>query len=180
MEKEERENIVTLNEDKIEFAPPNKSKFNTVQRLLSDFEDQTFTFCANPKNCAEFNNVMSCIEEWLNYTLLCNKENLVKYIKNDIEHGTYGAAYNLISYFEQYVELAKPLYQVDIEKTQQQFKEQEERRRQQDEIAEQKRLEEKERVRREYLEEARKVSQANHEAEERRRQAALKQEEDGW
>lgn len=181
MEKEERENIVTLNEDKIEFTPPDKSKFNTVQKLLSDFEDQTFTFCANPKNCAEFDNVMNCIEEWLNYTLLCNKENLVKYIKNDIEHGTYGAAYNLISYFEQYVDLAKPLYQVDIEKTQQQFKEQEDRRRQQDAEAERKRLKEKERVRREYLEEARKVSQEMREVEDRRRQAALKQNgDDEW
>lgn len=174
------ENIVILNKEEIEFAPPDKSKFNTVQRLLGDLEDQTFTFCANPKNCAEFDNVMNCIEKWLNYTLLCNGENLVKYIKNDIEHGTYGAAYNLISYFEKYIELAKPLYQVDIEKTQQQYKEQEERRRQQDIESKKKRLEEKERVRREYLEEARKVSQANHEAEERRRLASLKQEEDEW
>lgn len=167
--------------EEIEFTPPDKSKFNTIQSLLSDFEDQTFTFCANPKNCAEFDNVMNCIEEWLNYTLLCNRENLVKYIKNDIEHGTYGAAYNLISYFEKYIELAKPLYQVDFEKTQQQYKEQEERRRQQDEIAEQKRLEEKERVRREYLEETRKVSQQMRETDERRKQAALKREgNDEW
>lgn len=167
--------------EEIEFTPPDKSKFNTIQSLLSDFEDQTFTFCANPKNCAEFDNVMNCIEEWLNYTLLCNGENLVKYIKNDIEHGTYGAAYNLISYFEKYIELAKPLYQVDIEKTQQQYKEQEERRKQQDEIAEQKRLEEKERVRREYLEESRRVSQQMREADERHRRTALKQDEnDEW
>lgn len=166
--------------DNIEFTLPDKSKFDITQRLLSDLENQTFTFCANPKNCAEFDNVMTCIEQWLSYTLLCNKENLIKYIKNDIKHGTYGAVYNLISCFEEYVDLAKPLYQADIEKTQQANREQQERREKQDEIAKQKRLEEKERVRREYLEEARKVSQAKHEAEERRRQAAFKQYEDEW
>lgn len=155
------------NKSEIEFLPPDTSKFTSIQSLFSGLEDRTITLTlyANPKNCTEFDNILSCFKEWFTYTLLCNKENLIEYIKNDIKCGTYGAVYDLISCFEEYVDLAKPLYQVDIDKTIRENKAKDERRRQQDEIAKQKRLEEKDRVWRESMEKSRKFSQTMHETE---------------
>lgn len=178
MEKEENENIITLEE--IELAPPDPTKFTTIQSLYSRLEDCTVTLRANPKNYNEFESILSCFNEWLNYTLMCNEKNLLTYVKHNIETGKYSADYVFLALCKNYIKLIDPLYEIDIEKTQQQYKEQQERRKQQDEIAEQKRLDEKNRVWRESMEKSRKFSQEMREAEERRKRAALKQDEDEW
>lgn len=138
---------------------------------------------ADPRKLGDFMETLKYINNWVSYTMDYNKANLITFTNKAIEDakidGNEGNEYvelsMLINCMQTMIDTIKPIVDDYEKEVRDKNREQMERRASQDEEAERIRLAEKERVRRESLEKSRKFSQDMREVEDRRRQAALKQ-----
>lgn len=150
--------------------------------------DVEAVLCADPRKLTDFTQTINYIRDWFFYTAIHNKENLKTFVNKAVaesketNHYTddFLALVELYHQLDSFNEIVKPIVTDYTDEVEREMKATVECRKQQDEIAEQKRREIKEQVRRESLEKSRQFSQSMREAEERRRQTALKQDEDEW
>lgn len=188
------EKIVTkLTEDDPEglglITPKKTEYFLGTYSPIDGSMDVEAVLCADPRKLDDFTQTINCIRDWFFYTAIHNKKNLETFVNKAVaesketNHYTddFLALVELYHQLDSFNEIVKPIVTAYTNEVEQEMKATAERRKQQDEIAEQKRREIKEQVRRESLEKSRQYSQLMREAEEKRRQAALKlNENDEW
>lgn len=141
---------------------------------------------ADPRKLDDFMETLEYVRNWVSYTAVDNKANLITFTKKAIENAKiesndgneYVMLSTLINSMQIMIDIIKPIVDSYEQEVREKNRKQMERRAKQDEEAEWIRLAEKDRVRRESLEKSRMFSQNMREAEERRRQAAFRQDED--
>lgn len=161
--------------DDIEFSVSTEPVLDRFGDILDGSEDVTFTLCANPKNCAEFEQTMTCFRNWLYYTVYYNKDNFLRYVNKAIEDNDFAAIWSLIQYFKSFCELVEPPITSAMQKISQENKERMELRAKQDAEAKRIKAEYNEQVRRDMMEKSRQASIKMREAEERHKRVGLNQ-----
>jgi len=184
------EKNVTFTEDDPEglglVVPEKVDKY--FKRPLEGSLDVKAVLHADPRKLDDFMETLEYVGNWVLYTAFDNKANLITFTKKAIENAKidgnddkYALLSTLINSMQVMIDIIKPIVDGYEKEVREENHRQMERRARQDEEAERIRLAEKERVRRESLEKSRKFSQDMRESEEKRKQAALKQQdEDEW
>lgn len=182
------EKIVTLTADDPEgLGLTIPEKLDIFDNPIDGSMDIEAILYADPRKLADFMQTVKYICDWASYTAIDNKENLKifanKAISNAKREDNKGEEYvmlrSLIDNLEKLIDTIKPIVESYESEIHEKNRQNEERRKQQEAESERIRKAEKERVLRESLEQSRKFSQEMRETE-RRRQAALKQDNNEW